>query len=171
MLLTPRERTPDLISEGIRMIKILIIGDRWWKEVNPILEYILEQYEKYGDNFVIISGGARGADKIAEAIAKGMGVFSKIPSPEIYEADWRGKGKSAGPKRNQAMINIKPDKVMAFHNNLSRSKGTIDCIRRATRAKIPVEVYPYNEDNRRILSNLGAAHVQKRLGENEEEDS
>jgi len=60
---------------------------------------------------------------------------------EVYAAEWYRFGKAAGPIRNQQMLDEgKPDLVVAFHNNLSRSRGTRDMINRAKKALIPVQV-------------------------------
>lgn len=71
----------------------------------------------------IISGGARGADRLAEYYAKGK----ELPIT-IYPAQWRKYGKSAGPIRNEQMlIEGRPDLIIAFPGG----KGTADMIRRA----------------------------------------
>ncbi len=59
-----------------------------------------------------------------------------IQSVEVFYADWYTQGKAAGPIRNQQMIDAKPDAVLAYWNG--RSPGTLDTIRRAARAGIPV---------------------------------
>jgi hypothetical protein len=53
-----------------------------------------------------------------------------------YPADWRTHGRTAGPIRNQRMIDDgKPDLVVAFPGG----RGTADMVRRAEAAGIPVE--------------------------------
>jgi hypothetical protein len=42
-------------------------------------------------------------------------------------ADWANHGKAAGPIRNRKMLDLKPDLVLAFHADLTNSKGTKDC--------------------------------------------
>jgi hypothetical protein len=65
---------------------------------------------------VIISGGARGADTLAERYAKEY----SIPF-ELFKADWNKYGKAAGPTCNSEMID-RCDEVIAFWD--LRSKGT-----------------------------------------------
>ena len=48
----------------------------------------------------VVSGGARGVDKLGERFAKEF----KLPY-EVYEAKWDWYGKSAGYKRNMEMAN------------------------------------------------------------------
>lgn len=68
---------------------------------------------------MIVSGGARGADTVAEYIAESMHII-----PEVYEADWNKYGKSAGPKRN-VLIENNSDACFAIVNKpLSQSHGT-----------------------------------------------
>lgn len=56
-------------------------------------------------------------------------------SAEGFPADWRKYGKSAGPLRNQQMIDEgKPDLVVAFPGGT----GTADMVRRAKAAGIRV---------------------------------
>ncbi|MCG8444954.1 MAG: DUF2493 domain-containing protein [Hyphomicrobiales bacterium] len=78
----------------------------------------------------LIHGGARGADEGAADWGRSEGI--KVIS---YPANWRKHGKSAGPIRNQKMLDEgKPDIVMAFPGG----KGTADMMRRAEAAGIPV---------------------------------
>jgi hypothetical protein len=85
----------------------------------------------------VISGGARGADTMAEMVAKELGL-----SFRCYRAEWGTYGLKAGPMRNQRMLDEgKPDVVMAFHQDIGKSRGTADMIRRAKRAGVRVELY------------------------------
>lgn len=78
----------------------------------------------------ILTGGCRGADKLAQTWAAVAG----IPA-STYMADWDRYGKAAGPKRNQAMLDdCQPDLVVAFPGG----KGTADMIRRARIEEVPV---------------------------------
>lgn len=78
----------------------------------------------------VIFGDAQGADALALAWCKKR----KVPY-QCFEADWTEQGPSAGPARNQRMIDMgKPDLVLAFPGH----QGTHDCIRRAEFAKIEV---------------------------------
>ena len=73
----------------------------------------------------IISGGARGADRLGERWAEQMG----LPL-EIYPADWDKHGKSAGHKRNAEMAEV-ADALIALWDGQSRgTAGMIDLARR-----------------------------------------
>lgn len=84
---------------------------------------------------LIIHGAAKGADRHAKAWAESRGI-EDLPFP----ADWYANGfgrldKSAGPRRNQKMIDEgKPDLVIAFPGG----RGTADMTTRARAAGIEV---------------------------------
>lgn len=70
---------------------------------------------------IIVVGGARGVDKEAEkwALHRGMQV-------EVYEAEWDKYGRTAGFKRNSAMVAV-ADRGIAFWDGLSPgAKDSID---------------------------------------------
>ena len=115
-------------------MRLLICGDREWTNQSTI-HSVLTNYDP--NTTTVITGGARGADKIAHFIASELKMQT-----EVYEADWVKFGKSAGPIRNSEMINKgKPDVVIAFHSDLSKSKGTADTVRRAKKLNIPVFLF------------------------------
>lgn len=79
---------------------------------------------------LVIEGGASGADLLAKLWAQ-----SNCVPCETYEADWDKYGKTAGPIRNQRMIDEgKPEVVVA----LPGGPGTADMVRRARAAGIKV---------------------------------
>ncbi|GAG79350.1 unnamed protein product, partial [marine sediment metagenome] len=97
------------------MSRILICGDRNWTDIETIEDFI----RSLPPDTIIIHGNSRGADKIAERKAKEQGLTVKS-----YSADWDKYGRAAGPIRNkQMLLEGRPDKVVAFHNDLSKSKG------------------------------------------------
>lgn len=112
-------------------MKLAIIGSRtfidtelaWntYKEL-PFLDQITH----------IVSGGAKGADSIAELLAKWSGKEMVIHYP-----DWNKYGKQAGFIRNRLIINDS-DCVLAFWD--LKSKGTLNSITLATKKGIPVHI-------------------------------
>lgn len=119
------------IFEG-ETLRVVICGDRNWRDGRTI-ERVIERLPPHS---IVVHGDCRGADKMAGMIALRLGYFV-IPVP----ANWAEYGKSAGPIRNQHMLTPRPDLVIAFHNDLRKSKGTIDMIMRANKAGINVEIY------------------------------
>lgn len=93
------------------------------------------------DPFVVIEGDAWGADQIAGKWAdhQHKNGLSKYVQHERYPADWEKYGRGAGPIRNQSMLDLgKPTLVVAFSNDFSKSKGTLDMIKRSQKAEVPV---------------------------------
>lgn len=81
----------------------------------------------------IISGGARGADHLAEQYAAEYTI-----QLQIYPADWNTYGKSAGYIRNKDII-AAADIVYAFWDG--KSVGTANSIRLANMQYKPVLLY------------------------------
>jgi YspA, cpYpsA-related SLOG family len=116
-------------------VRILVTGDRNWTGAGVMSTVLLDKL-KPGDT--LIHGCARGADTMAAKIAEGMVDIFVVGYPALWALYHRG----AGPKRNQQMLDSGVDLVLAFHNDLSKSKGTADMVRRARAAGVPVEVFP-----------------------------
>lgn len=113
-------------------MKILICGDRNWTNEQTIIDHL---FPFVMDRPTIIHGNAKGADTIGGAVAEsyGLKVIRK-------RADWAKHKKSAGPIRNRELLKMKPDLVLAFHNDIENSKGTKDMITIAKKAGIEVRV-------------------------------
>jgi hypothetical protein len=111
---------------------VLVCGDRNWH--NFVLpRQILKDLLKHDPFITVIHGDCRGADKICGYIAHQLGM-TVIPEPANWNVGYR-----AGPSRNQYMLDkYNIDVVVAFHNDLSKSKGTKDMVDRAKKAKIPI---------------------------------
>jgi len=104
-------------------MRILICGSRDWDNHKKIESEFEKSIPK---DSVIIHGGAKGADSIADSIARKLGF--KV---EVYKAEWDKYGKSAGMIRNYEMLNSGVDRVLAFWDE--KSPGTshmIDIVRR-----------------------------------------
>ena len=128
-------------------MKVLVTGSRDWADP----EAIEREFRKLPQGTIIIHGACpTGADALADKIAMKMGF--KI---RRYPADWNaelaatGSARAAGPKRNARMIKDEhPDKDgkpidfgLAFTRDMSRSRGTKNCVERARSAGIKVEVF------------------------------
>lgn len=113
-------------------MKILITGSRDWKD-GKVIERALADYANYDSRYDVefIHGGAQGADLMGSIIARRFGW--KVTE---VKADWDAYGKAAGGIRNQQMVDMQPDVVLAFQKDNSR--GTQDCMDRAKKAGIPV---------------------------------
>ena len=108
-------------------MKIAVIGSRSFNNYD-----LLKQKLDTLPQFTLISGGAKGADTLAERYADEKG-YTKI----IIKPDWSVYGRAAGVYRNQQMINL-ADEVVAFWSGTS--KGTEHSIKMARKKGIPVTV-------------------------------
>lgn len=112
-------------------MKILVCGSRIWTSYERIAE-VLGRYFPISE---IIHGGCVGADAMAGDYAKATDTKCTV-----YPADWNRYGKAAGPIRNRLMLDQKPNLVIAFHEEIDKSKGTRDCYEEAIRRGIPVHL-------------------------------
>ena len=91
-----------------RCMRVLVCGGREFASRQMLCE-ALNRLRKDRGIALIIAGGARGADAMAEWWAKAEGVPC-----DVYQADWAGLGRKAGPIRNQRMLDEgKPDAAEA----------------------------------------------------------
>lgn len=114
-------------------VNILVCGDRNWTD-KEVMHDILDGFlQEYGSRMQVIQGGARGAD----TIAKEWSLARDIPCITV-EAEWDKYGRAAGPIRNKAMLAWNPEFVIAFHEDLAKSKGTRNMVLQARTAGINV---------------------------------
>ena len=115
-------------------MKIIIAGTRDFSDY-PLMkeecDRILQEYE----DIEIVSGGARGADKMGEFYAKERGYPVKL-----FPADWNRLGKSAGYARNKQMAQY-ADALIAFWDG--KSSGTNHMINLAKENNLDVHVIKY----------------------------
>ena len=115
-------------------MQILVCGDRKWSDRHTIYRILLP-YATQTPPVTILHGGARGADTLTGQVAQELGMEVK----EV-RAEWKRYGKGAGPRRNETMLTEHPALVIAFHNDLAKSKGTADTVRKAKKRGIAVRV-------------------------------
>ena len=114
-------------------MKLAIVGGRNFNNYDLFLEIVQGYLRDSIDE--IISGGAKGADSLAERFADYWG----FPQP-IFKPEWNKYGKSAGFIRNQLIVD-NCDMVLAFWDGESR--GTADTIEKAKKAKRPTFIVYY----------------------------
>lgn len=86
----------------------------------------------------IVSGGAKGADRLGEIWAKAKGIPLKI-----FYADWTKYGRRAGPIRNAEMGDY-ADALIVFWDG--KSRGTKNMIDYAKKKNLTITVYRYDND-------------------------
>lgn len=89
----------------------------------------------------IVIGDAAGVDFQARRWAIERGV-----TWSVHVADWKGRGRLAGPERNQRMVDAAGPGAHLLALPDWQSVGTYDCIARARKAKLHVQVCPVRED-------------------------
>lgn len=111
-------------------MKLAIVGSRTFNDYCLLRTYASYITIKSPSSLVtIISGGAKGADGLAEQYANAYGY-----NTEIFKPDWNRYGKAAGFLRNGTIV-ANCDMVLAFWDG--KSQGTADTIARAKKAKKP----------------------------------
>lgn len=114
---------------GDKTMRIAIIGSRTFNNYELMATYLNIIRVGLVEEMEIVSGGAIGADHLAEDYAENWEL-----EITIFRPDWNGNGKIAGFIRNQEIIDS-CDMVIAFWDG--RSKGTKDSIDKARIAKKP----------------------------------
>lgn len=129
-------------------MRIIIAGSRDFNDYNLLKINVTEVLNNFFlsglihadlQDVKIISGNARGADKLGERFAKDNNIGC-----QLFPANWEAYGKSAGYKRNMEMaIYARKDNgvLIAFWDG--KSKGTEHMINIARNEKIKVFVIDY----------------------------
>lgn len=118
----------------MRDARILITGSRTWTDVETIerdLGILASGFLGMGKRPVLVAGGAKGADTIAENFFRRRGW-----AIEIHNAQWEQYGKRAGYIRNAKMVELGADICLAFIRD--KSKGATMCANLAETAGIQV---------------------------------
>ena len=118
-------------------MKLALVGSRDYtnySEFKIIIASTLKKWnKKISDVTLVISGGAKGADTLAEQWSK---EYKKTIT--IFIPDWKAFGKAAGPMRNTDIVN-ECTHMIAFPS--TKGKGTQDSIIKAKNTKKTVHIY------------------------------
>ncbi|MGV2914773.1 SLOG family protein [Streptomyces alfalfae] len=138
-----------------RFALILLTGSRTWPDPQLLEDTLLTVWhDALQDGYDGIELMHGDADEGADALGDAWAIHNGVPVRR-RPADWDGPCASdcrpghrrrnrrgldycpqAGHRRNQQMVDERPDLVVVAHHNNSR--GTADCMRRAAAAGIPV---------------------------------
>jgi predicted Rossmann fold nucleotide-binding protein DprA/Smf involved in DNA uptake len=117
--------------------KVIVAGSRGFSNYKLLKEscnnFLREK--KKTDNVIIVSGHARGADLLGEKYANDENL-----DLEVYPADWKKLGSSAGFRRNEQMAGL-ADALIAFWDG--KSHGTEHMIEIAKNKGLDVKVVEY----------------------------
>lgn len=105
-------------------MKVLVCGGRNYGDKKKLFKALDGL-----DISLLIQGGAYGADSLAGTFADTRGIHQAIVLPL-----WDKFGKSAGIKRNEAMLSLDPDYCVAFPGG----RGTADMVKRCLGSGITV---------------------------------
>ena len=125
-LATARRKSPEALP-----LRVLVCGSRNFADQERVAAAMTVMSDVLHGQLAVIAGGARGADTLAAAAARRLGV-----AVTEYRADWATHGKAAGPIRNQQMlVEGAPHLVVAFD---PRGRGTSDMVARARKAGVVI---------------------------------
>lgn len=113
------------------MRSVMVTGSRTWSRPQTVWD-VLDGVHQDQEITVLIHGGAVGADIAAKYWAESRGVTDDCHRPDYV----RYHPKSAPHIRNEEMLNLRPDLLVAFWDG--RSSGTKSVIRKARKLDIPI---------------------------------
>ena len=121
-------------------MKLIVAGGRDFKDYHLLKEALDSFQQEYGNITEVVSGGARGSDKLGEQYAN----ENNIPIKR-FVPDWEGLGKKAGHVRNRHMGDYAKEHggmLVAFWDK--QSKGTKGMIEYAKKIGLKSAVVYYN---------------------------
>lgn len=119
--------------------RIIIAGSRDfddYKLLEKACDKLFKQYEAKFGKLEVVSGCARGADKLGERYAQNRNYYVKR-----FPADWDKHGPAAGPIRNKEMADY-ANACVVFYNGFS--KGSKNMIETAKKKRMPIAVIDFN---------------------------
>lgn len=116
--------------------RVLVTGSRFWSDRQAVFRALDDQLKQADGLLTVVHGAAAGADTFAGCWAAIRGHETNRVAVEPHPAEWHIYGKSAGPMRNQEMVDLGADVCLAFPKGDSR--GTRHCMTAAAHAGIPV---------------------------------
>jgi len=115
-------------------MKLIVAGTRYFRNYD-LLKTELDKLRESVDITEIVSGHCNGADKLGEDYARDHNLPIRL-----FKADWRVRGKSAGPLRNREMA-MYADMVIVFWDG--KSKGTKNIIEQARKNGLKIKIITY----------------------------
>jgi hypothetical protein len=118
-------------------MKVIIAGGRDFNDYNKLCE-VCDSFLSGEQEIEIVSGVAKGADKLGEQYAKDKGYYVRR-----FPANWNKYKKSAGAIRNGEMATY-ADCLIAFWDGQSR--GTKNMIDTATKKGLKIKICNYTKN-------------------------
>jgi len=112
-------------------MRLAVVGTRTFERVD-LVDAHLDRWRSQHSPLIIVSGGARGADRLAAS-------YAKRHCLELlqFRADWAQHGRRAGAIRNRQIVD-NADALVAFWDELS--PGTRITLEMAARGGVPAMV-------------------------------
>ena len=126
--------------------RVLVTGSREWKDREAIYKALTKAVKdnSHGWRVILVHGDARGADRMADSVAREMGwSIEKHPArweehtdncPHYHEGE--RVCMDSGKRRNKEMVELGADVCVAFVKD--NSTGTAHCMTLAAKKNIPV---------------------------------
>jgi hypothetical protein len=111
-------------------MRTIIAGSRSITDLSVVREAVASSGFRVTE---VVSGGARGVDRLGERLASMLGVPCRV-----FPADWDAHGRSAGVIRNREMAEYANALVAVWDG---RSRGTANMISQARRMGLKVYVH------------------------------
>jgi hypothetical protein len=131
----------DMIKEDIKLTRVGIIGNREFNNESMAKQIIysnLLDLKKYKFKIVVVSGGAKGIDTIAENIAKELGIETRIFRPKT-------KDKAGYFQRNRKIARY-AEYLLCFINRGKYISGTWNTIGYFAKTKYNIDrLWIYDE--------------------------
>jgi hypothetical protein len=127
----------------VTTLTILVTGGRDWPDPDR-LAAVLDHAAAGGQVRLLVGDCPTGADHHARAWAEQRGIPAEVLPARWQQMAAEGKpGRAAGPLRNLALLDQLDQaegerRVLAFHDDLGRSRGTRHCVGAARRRGYPV---------------------------------
>ncbi len=144
-------------------MRVIVTGDRARSAPELAEQIVSRLLIRFGPGLVIVHGAATGIDRSFAEVCGELGVeqeahparCEELDHPEAlirYDKRNTPYNTNAGPIRNGETVKAGAEMCVAVHRNLGGSKGTLDYVRRATRAGIPTHLIESEEATPRRLS-------------------
>lgn len=142
-----------MITAADAVTRVLVTGSRIWWDGMLVWAALNSQRQAHPFGpFVVVHGGARGADTHADAWA--LAAEDPEITSEVHPARWELYGRRAGAMRSLDMVNAGATVCLAFYRGESRgTKITAEAARRRG-----IKVIPYGE----VLINHDALPLRTR---------
>lgn len=116
------------VNRRVRALRIIVCGGRDYHDKDRLFAVLDELHAKTPIE-VVVHGNAAGVDRLS-------GVWAHLRNVRCWPvaAEWSRFGKSAGPRRNQKMLGLRPAMVVTFPGGA----GTADMVKRARKAGVRV---------------------------------